>query len=98
MRKDNRKKRNGRLSGNEGLDRLIGMQTLNVDESTDGRGMNDEQSEGPEGWVDRHGDCLYRYAMMRLEVPDRAADVVQETFLEALRPGSFAGRSSKRPG
>lgn len=59
--------------------------------------MNGEQTQGPDGWVDRHGDCLYRYAMMRLKVPDQAADVVQETFLEALRArGSFAGRSNER--
>jgi len=51
----------------------------------------------PAGWVDRHGDGLYRYAMLRLGDPDRAADVVQETFLHALRSfGSFSGRSSER--
>jgi len=47
--------------------------------------------------VDRHGDVLYRYALLRLRSPDVAADVVQETFLEALRArGSFAGRSTER--
>jgi hypothetical protein len=51
----------------------------------------------PEAWVDRHGDGLYRYARLRLRSPDLAADVVQETFLEALRARhSFAGRSSER--
>jgi len=50
----------------------------------------------PEAWVDRYGDGLYRYALLRLRSPDLAADVVQETFLEALRGrGSFAGRSSE---
>jgi RNA polymerase sigma-70 factor, ECF subfamily len=50
----------------------------------------------PEEWVDRYGDGLYRYALMRLRSPELAADVVQETFLEALRArGSFAGRSSE---
>ncbi|HEY2158190.1 MAG TPA: sigma-70 family RNA polymerase sigma factor [Isosphaeraceae bacterium] len=59
--------------------------------------MSDEPRDGPEGWLDRHGDCLYRLAMLRLRSPDLAADVVQETFLEALRArGSFAGRSSER--
>ena len=42
----------------------------------------------PEDWVDRHGDGLYRYALLRLRSPDLAADVVQETFLEALRAGA----------
>jgi RNA polymerase sigma-70 factor (ECF subfamily) len=51
----------------------------------------------PETWVDRHGDVLYRYALLRLRSPDLAADVVQETYVEALRArASFAGRSSER--
>ena len=59
--------------------------------------MNDETASDPEGWVDRHGDSLYRYALVRLGDPDRAADLVQETFLHALRAaGSFSGRSSER--
>jgi RNA polymerase sigma-70 factor (ECF subfamily) len=59
--------------------------------------MDDERTGEPEGWVDRHGDCLYRYALLRLRAPDVAADVVQETFLEALRGlCSFTGRSSER--
>ena len=62
----------------------------------------DQQAErevkaDPAGWVDRHGDSLYRYALLKLGDPDRAADVVQETFLHALRSsGAFAGRSSER--
>lgn len=59
--------------------------------------MSVDVETDPEGWVDRHGDSLYRYALLRLRSPDLAADVVQDTFLEALRArGSFAGRSSER--
>jgi len=59
--------------------------------------MIDVQAADPETWVDRYGDSLYRYALLRLRAPDLAADVVQETFLEALRARhSFAGRSSER--
>jgi RNA polymerase sigma-70 factor (ECF subfamily) len=59
--------------------------------------MRDVQAADPEVWVDRYGDSLYRYALMRLRAPDLASDVVQETFLEALRGRhSFAGRSSER--
>jgi RNA polymerase sigma-70 factor (ECF subfamily) len=59
--------------------------------------MRFEPATDAECWVDRHGDCLYRYALLRLRAPDLAADAVQETFLEALRArGSFAGRSSER--
>jgi RNA polymerase sigma-70 factor (ECF subfamily) len=59
--------------------------------------MGDEAAGDPGLWVDLHGDFLYRYALMRLRDPDLAADVVQETFLEALRAReSFTGRSSER--
>ena len=59
--------------------------------------MNDDRVAEPECWVDRHGDVLYRYALLRLRSADRAADVVQETFVEALRArASFAGKSSER--
>jgi RNA polymerase sigma-70 factor (ECF subfamily) len=59
--------------------------------------MTDEQATDPERWLDRHGDALYRYALLRLRAPDVAADVVQETFVEALRArDSFGGRSSER--
>lgn len=52
---------------------------------------------GPEHWVDLHGDCLYRYALLRLRSPELAADVVQETFVEAIKgKRAFAGRSSER--
>jgi RNA polymerase sigma-70 factor, ECF subfamily len=50
----------------------------------------------PALWVDRYGDPLYRYAQLRVRAADIAADLVQETFLEALRSkDSFAGRSSE---
>ena len=59
--------------------------------------MGDDRANDPEGWVDRHGDGLYRYALVRLRDPDRAADVVQETFLHALRAReSYSGRSTER--
>jgi RNA polymerase sigma-70 factor (ECF subfamily) len=59
--------------------------------------MRYDQATDAERWVDRHGDCLYRYALLRLGTPELAADVVQETFLEALgAQDSFAGRSSER--
>jgi RNA polymerase sigma-70 factor (ECF subfamily) len=51
----------------------------------------------PETWVDRHGDSLFRFAVLRVGDPEAAADLVQETFLEALRTrDSYAGRSSVR--
>jgi DNA-directed RNA polymerase specialized sigma24 family protein len=59
--------------------------------------MSVDAMTNPEEWVDRHGDGLYRYALLRLRSPDLAADVVQETFLEAIRArSSSAGSSSER--
>jgi len=36
-------------------------------------------------WVDDHGECLYRYALVRVHKPGVAEDLVQETFLAAVR-------------
>ncbi len=50
-----------------------------------------------ETWVDQHGDYLFRYAMMRLRNRDLAENLVQETFLAAIKgKSSFSGRSSER--
>jgi RNA polymerase sigma-70 factor (ECF subfamily) len=59
--------------------------------------MRDVQEVAPEAWVDRYGDALYRYALLRLRSADLAADVVQDTFLEAFRVRhSFESRSTER--
>jgi len=51
----------------------------------------------PAAWVDEHGDVLYRYALARVRKPDVAQDLVQETFLAAMRGHEkFAGQSSVR--
>ena len=51
----------------------------------------------PARWVDDHGDCLYRYALARVRVPEVAEDLVQDTLLVAVRSQErFAGRSSER--
>ncbi len=50
----------------------------------------------PSEWVDRYGDYLFRYAMLRLRDRSRAEDLVQETFLAALEGrDSFSGDSSE---
>jgi RNA polymerase sigma-70 factor (TIGR02943 family) len=51
----------------------------------------------PALWVERHGDTLFRYALFRVGDSQAAADLVQETFLAALKArGDFAGQSSER--
>jgi len=51
----------------------------------------------PSGWVEAHGDCLYRYALARVRQSHVAEDLVQDTFVVALRGSDrFAGRSSER--
>lgn len=48
-------------------------------------------------WVDDHGDALYRFALLRVSDPDLAGDLVQETFLAALKGREgFRGGSSVR--
>ncbi|NOZ02326.1 MAG: sigma-70 family RNA polymerase sigma factor [Deltaproteobacteria bacterium] len=51
----------------------------------------------PEGWVDRHGDCMYRFALARLRSPDLAENAVQEAMLAGFEAkDGFSGRSSER--
>lgn len=51
----------------------------------------------PRGWVDRHGDSLYRFALARVRRPDVAEDLVQEALLAAWRGrAEFAGGASER--
>lgn len=51
----------------------------------------------PERWVDEHGDYLFKYALSRLRDTAGAEDMVQETFLAALKGGKhFQGRSAEK--
>lgn len=51
----------------------------------------------PATWVERHGDVLYRYALLRTQDAALAEDLVQETFLAALKARArFAGQSSEQ--
>ena len=52
-------------------------------------------------WLDRHGNALYRYAVVRLRSSHAAEDVVQETQLAAVKQqasgrAGFAGQSTER--
>ena len=51
----------------------------------------------PEHWLDRHGDVLYRYAIVRLGSANDAEEVVQQTLVAALSAAkSYAGGSTER--
>lgn len=57
----------------------------------------DGASIDPTVWVDEHGDCLYRYALLRLRDQTAAEDIVQETFLSAIQSlSSYSGKSTER--
>jgi RNA polymerase sigma-70 factor, ECF subfamily len=50
----------------------------------------------PENWVDEYGDCLYRFALMRVRHHEVAQDLVQETLYAAMRARrTFRGSSSE---
>lgn len=47
-------------------------------------------------WLNEHSDYLYRFALARLRDPHQAEDVVQETFIAAIKNANFAEQSSPR--
>ena len=42
-------------------------------------------SNGPDTWLDEHGDYLLQYAFVRLRNRAAAEDALQETFLAAIK-------------
>jgi RNA polymerase sigma-70 factor, ECF subfamily len=59
--------------------------------------MSGGAASDPDTWVDHHGDSLFRFAVLRVRDPEIASDLVQETFLAALRVrDTYAGGSSVR--
>ena len=55
------------------------------------------QLSDPERWVEEYGDYLFKYALSRVRDPAKAEDMVQETFLAALKGGKgFQGRSAEK--
>jgi len=59
--------------------------------------MSGGAASDPDTWVDHHGDSLFRFAVLRVKDPETASDLVQETFLAALRVrDTYSGGSSVR--
>ena len=51
----------------------------------------------PAKWVDLYADYMYQYAYSRISDHEKAKDLVQDTFLSALKAMSnFEGRSNER--
>lgn len=56
-----------------------------------------EHKLDPNKWVEKYGDYMYSYALGRVSDPGKAEDLVQETFLAALKAqDGFRGGSSER--
>ena len=53
-------------------------------------------TENMHDWLNQHGDYLYRFALARLRDPHQAEDVVQETFMAAIKSPNFAEQSAPR--
>ncbi len=56
---------------------MRGCRTMSDSKERPGAGMD------PADWLDRHGDLLFRYAVVRLRDPDAAEEAVQETLTAA---------------
>ncbi len=59
--------------------------TMTYHETMDNQIKADENILNPAAWVDEYGDYLYRYAISRLRNSEASEEVVQETFLAALK-------------
>ena len=58
--------------------------------------MTETTQLDPATWVDRYGDMLFRYAMASVRDATTAEDLVQDTFLAAIKAlDSFSHRSSE---
>ena len=59
--------------------------------------MDDVSLLNPDVWVDQYGDALFRFAYQRVRDADIAEDLVQETFLAAMRAKDrFKGHSTEK--
>lgn len=58
---------------------------------------SDNQNAVATNWVESHGDYLFNFAIGQVRDTNTAEDLVQETFLAALKSqNNFSGRSSER--
>jgi RNA polymerase sigma-70 factor (TIGR02943 family) len=50
----------------------------------DREGHRRARASDPADWVDRHGDAMYRFALLRVRDPDVAEEMVQDALVAAL--------------
>lgn len=59
--------------------------------------MPKKETPDPEQWVTEHADYLYAFALRRLPYPELCKDLVQDTFISAIKSLSqFRGGSSEK--
>ena len=57
--------------------------------------MEDGPRLNSDAWVDQYGDALFHFALARVKNRETAEDLVQETFLAAVKSQKrFKGHSS----
>ena len=80
------------------LTKVEGQTSASSTEPQVGRPAADASSFlNPERWVQEHGDVLFAFTATRVRDRAIAQDLVQETFLAALKAkDSFAGRATER--
>jgi len=58
--------------------------------------MNERHLDSSQ-WVDRYGDIMYRFTLLRVKNADSAEEIVQNTFIAAIQSqDKFAGRSTEK--
>ncbi|QBA64892.1 sigma-70 family RNA polymerase sigma factor [Muriicola soli] len=58
--------------------------------------MKDHKLE-PDSWVDEYADYLFNYAISRVSDQETAKDLIQDTFIAALKSAeNFKGKASER--
>lgn len=76
---------------------LMSPEQLQTEKAGNSAPSSSKRLVDPERWLDEYGDELFSFTVLRVRDRGTAQDLVQETFLAALKARqSFAGRSTER--